>query len=239
MKKIFTVLMCVFTFALFSFAQNGWEKLKGPYGWQVDKIATGNSVVIAGTSSLGLYRSTDDGLTWSEANNGFWGATVSAVSYLNGFFFAGRDGTGSSGLLFRSDDNGDSWSQINTIDLTGISITSFCKNDNYIFAGTSGDKIFRSSDNGLHWTQTSNIFRSVTSVKCIGNNLFVGTSGGVYINQPITEMAGRYLHSLKTSGSMFQILLFLTVILSPHLKILFINTHLLTHSGLYYLTRLI
>ncbi len=201
MKTIYTILICVLTFTLFLSAQNGWEKLRGPYGWQVNNIAAGNSVVIAGTPQ-GFYSSADDGLSWSEANNGFWGADVSAICYLNGFFFAGVwDGTG-SGILFFSDDNGGSWAQINTINLAGVSITSFCRNDNYIFAGTSGNKIFRSSDNGIHWTLTNYNLQPVVSVKSIGSNLFAGTSGGgVYV----TTDNGDTWSALERPGGRFYV----------------------------------
>src|SRR5204862_1691556 len=51
-------------------AQGVWEKTAGPPGLKVNVIYKANGFVYAGTEKFGLYRSADDGITWSAANAG-------------------------------------------------------------------------------------------------------------------------------------------------------------------------
>ena len=47
-----------------------WEKTAGPPGVEVRVIYKANNIFYAGTATLGVYRSTDNGMSWSPANHG-------------------------------------------------------------------------------------------------------------------------------------------------------------------------
>src|SRR4051795_172852 len=47
-----------------------WEKTAGPPGIQTNVIFEANNTVYAGTETQGVYKSTDNGLTWVPANGG-------------------------------------------------------------------------------------------------------------------------------------------------------------------------
>src|SRR5438477_3904785 len=47
-----------------------WGKTAGPPGIEVKVIYRMNNIVYAGTETLGVYRSTDNGLNWVAANQG-------------------------------------------------------------------------------------------------------------------------------------------------------------------------
>src|SRR3982751_319409 len=51
-------------------AQTAWQKTAGPPGVDVTVIYKANNIVYAGTEKLGVYRSTDNGTSWSAANVG-------------------------------------------------------------------------------------------------------------------------------------------------------------------------
>lgn len=67
-------------------------------------VAVHDTMVFAGTSR-GLYRSSDDGVTWQSANTGLLDSTVTALNISGTTLFAGTSSRG----VHRSTNNGDSW----------------------------------------------------------------------------------------------------------------------------------
>jgi hypothetical protein len=78
----------------------------------------------------------------------YFGSILSLAINSNGDVFAGATGKG----IFRSSNNGDSWTLVNTWTAKSIAINS----SGYIFAGTSGGGMCRSTDNGASWAQVNN-----------------------------------------------------------------------------------
>jgi uncharacterized protein (TIGR03437 family) len=152
-----------------------------------------NDAIIAGTNGAGIYRSTDNGVTWSEANTGLPVGEARDVRSLlasGGAIFAGTNGAG----IYRSLDNGVTWSQINSGSLNRWSVSSLVKSGETIFAGTGsfvrdgnlilGSGIFRSSDNGATWGAANiglpDVSRTVTSLTVSGETVFAALTTGVY-----------------------------------------------------------
>ncbi len=167
--------------------------------------------IFAGTIGGGLFRSTDNGGTWTQMNVGLTSQVVNTLAInLSGHVFAGT----LFGGVYRSTNNGDSWTQINT-GLTNTSILSLMTFGSQIFTGTNGDGVFRSTNNGDTWTSVSigmtNSFVRSLAVSPQGQ-LFAGTIGsGVFrsndnggnwspINSGLTSLEVR---SLVVTGSGF------------------------------------
>src|SRR5262245_35078314 len=86
-----------------------WTKTSGPPGTNVNYFYNSGNILFAGTSSKGVYRSFDDGVTWQAANTGISNSSVFALISDAAFLYAGTN----SGV-FRSDDNGETWQAANT-----------------------------------------------------------------------------------------------------------------------------
>ena len=115
--------------------------------------------VFAGTTGCGdgVYRSTDNGDSWTLANTALTSTDVVAlaINSINGRaslpeFFLRCEGGG----IFRSTDNGDTWTERNraftAYDVDAVAINSA----SYIFAGANGG-IFRSTNGGDSWIDIS------------------------------------------------------------------------------------
>ena len=86
-----------------------------------------------------------------EQTNGPGGNIRSLAINSNGDIFAGT----TLGGVFRSTDNGDNWSPINT-GLTTTAVLALAINGSgEIFVGTFSGGVFRSSDNGDNWSAIS------------------------------------------------------------------------------------
>ena len=110
----------------------------------VQTMVTGrNGFIFAGTFHDSLYRSTDNGINWTRANNGLTDNRVwaLAVDSSDNFFAASTDG------IFRSSDDGGTWLPVRS----GRALTLAISPDNYIFAAVNG--LVRSTDDGITWTQ--------------------------------------------------------------------------------------
>ena len=76
MKNIIMILTTLLiTFSIN--AQDFWEKTNGPYGGHINTFAVDSSGrIFAGTAGGGIFRSTDNGESWTPKNNGLTATEV-------------------------------------------------------------------------------------------------------------------------------------------------------------------
>ena len=114
--------------------------------------STGN--IYAGTEGA-LYRSTNDGTSWTQLNLGIGSPYVLSLSVApSGVIFAGTaDNLYHQGNVFRSSDNGGTWTSVLENVMPVWSVVS--SDGLHIFAGTyttsEAAKIYRSTDSGSTW----------------------------------------------------------------------------------------
>jgi photosystem II stability/assembly factor-like uncharacterized protein len=145
------------------------------HDFEIKKIPPDNYYLFAATN-IGIYRSTDKGVSFHFSSNGIPGGTRAVAVSPNGNLFAASY----SNRVFISTNNGDSWEP------TGAGITHlhvwalFVNQNGDVFAGTNGHGIFRSTNNGLSWDEintglTGTYIRVITSSP--EGNLYAGTLG--------------------------------------------------------------
>ncbi|MHB8581410.1 MAG: T9SS type A sorting domain-containing protein [Ignavibacteriaceae bacterium] len=114
---------------------------------------------------------------WTQTN-GPYGGVINALSISTNAegessIFAGSNfGNG----IFRSTNNGASWTQVNTY----LAAHSFIASGTNIFEGNNGGGVYLSTDNGASWAPVNSglTCMDVWSFAVSGSNLFAGTSGG-------------------------------------------------------------
>jgi len=148
------------------------------YIWALAINAGGD--IFAGTSGGGVFRSSNNGDSWTEVTNDLTTTDVKALAInASGDIFAGTWAAG--GGVFRSSDNGDSWTKV-VNGLTYKTVVALAiDTSGDIFAGTWAAGVFRSSDNGDSWTQINSGLTN-TDVRALAINtygdIFAGTEGG-------------------------------------------------------------
>jgi uncharacterized protein (TIGR03437 family) len=155
---------------------------------EVNALVVLDEIIIAGTFGSGIYRSVDNGATWSAANSGlpniFNARYVNSMTATGGAIFVGTNGAG----IYRSLDNGVTWGEANSGLPAGSArfVVSMMATGGAIFAGTRGAGIYRSLDNGLTWGEANSGLptgdaREVYSLATNGGAIFAGTTGaGIY-----------------------------------------------------------
>src|SRR6266566_6254561 len=106
-------------------SQSFWAQTNGPPGGDGIALATNSSgTVFVGTQGGGIFRSSDNGETWTGVNNGLTDTNVRALAINNnGDIFAGTPGGG----VYRSTDNGENWTLIDN-GLTNTWVTALAIN---------------------------------------------------------------------------------------------------------------
>ena len=136
----------------------GWTQTNGPYGGTVGALhATPEGTLFAGTAEGGIFRSTDSGATWVPASEGLRiyqdsmfhiFPDISALAQKGNTLYAGT-----SGDLFYSTNNGDSWQQLTHFQrdwgISGVAIVG----DTVYIGRREQESIFFSNDDGKSWTQ--------------------------------------------------------------------------------------
>jgi photosystem II stability/assembly factor-like uncharacterized protein len=109
-----------------------------------------------------LYRSDDNGDTWQPSDSGMSGVTNAIAADPDS---AGTLYANGGPVLYRSTDDGMSWSACGSTDSTSAlsSVAVDPTNDSTIYAG-SPQGIFRSTDNCAHWTTISTNYADALSV---------------------------------------------------------------------------
>jgi photosystem II stability/assembly factor-like uncharacterized protein len=137
-------------------------------------LARKDSLVFAGTSELGMFRTRDNGNTWTQINNGiiYQADVISIGIHEESVYACTTKG------LYRTEDNGDNWVPVRPDEKTYYSIAF---NDPYIFTSLY-DSIIRSSDNGVTWvpanTGLTNPF--IISMAAKDSFVFAGAWNKVY-----------------------------------------------------------
>jgi hypothetical protein len=140
------------------------------YNKTVEGFAVSGNNIFAGTSYSGIYRSTDNGMTWAQ--------TAMTNNYYRCFAVDGNNiFAGGTGLYFTTN-NGANWTSLGL----NQSVISIGISGNTIYAGTEYAELWQSTNYGLNWVRLSICYPRVGSIAIDGNNIFIGGSEGVFLS---------------------------------------------------------
>lgn len=171
--------------AVFHSTNNGEKWLQNDIGstyFNITSMTQNNNQLLASTiynyhaNSYGeLFYSSDFGNNWVTVNWGSKNLQVSNVaSNNNNFYFCYYNS------LFESKDNCDSWHDLYSDDLNGI--TALALNNNHIYIAYKYGNFIVSNDYGLTWTHkfVNNIKKTINTIKAIGNVVIVSFDDATY-----------------------------------------------------------
>ncbi len=219
----FTVIFFIILsfFKTYGIAQDFWHAANGPNenGSFGHFVFNSSRHIFVGSSSDGVFLSTDNGDNWKKLNIN--GGTRSMAINLNGDIYVGNERG-----LFRSIDNGVTWNWA-SVGLPYPNVSTLAINTSGdIYSGTDSLGIFLSYDNGDTWSQVSNglpgyterniftFYLIRTLVINSSGHVFAGTrGGGVYrstdfgenwmaINVGLTEESIRAL-AINSNGDIY------------------------------------
>ena len=166
-----------------------WVPTNGPYRAAINAFAVSGTDLYVGTFGAGIFRSTDNGTTWTSLNNhlpwtslgggdtsldvtciAFKGANIFVGVYSIYDYLAG---------VFRSTNLGATWSRASS-GLWDNAINDFAVIGNCLFAATSGSGVYLSTDDGTTWKMSNTGLTNLTnnnSLAVRGTHLFVGNGG--------------------------------------------------------------
>lgn len=140
-----------------------------------------DDIIFAGTYGGGIYRSMDNGASWTDVTEEIAGyKIVSSLSTDGSNIYAGFGGKG----IYMSDDNGDNWLPINT-GMENSDIRSILVRDSNIYAAARSEGIYKSSDNGKNWRLLKNGISHLTFYSMAQNDstIYAGTMNGLFISK--------------------------------------------------------
>lgn len=162
-----------------------WQKAGNLKGKVTALITKPSGEIFAAIQKEGIYRSTDNGNSWVQVNNGLTNLTVNAMaSRVNGDIFAGTNGGG----MFISKDNGQSWTEINEGLMSPyiVAVSVNPSNGHLYIATDVYSTIYRSTNSGQNWEERSNGITNI-SVNNISiskeDELFACTFSGMFFSR--------------------------------------------------------
>ncbi|MDP4199639.1 MAG: hypothetical protein Q8922_03450 [Bacteroidota bacterium] len=182
-SKIFAA-SCYFGILKYSESTAKWELSGRPTPGEAgiaSLYSLHDSLLLAGTI-LGVFRSTDSGLTWFKSDNSALpdlstGWYVSQFAQKGEYLFAACHG------VFRSADYGISWQEVSGGLPTESSVTGIAAFGSKLFAGTDWYGLYCSIDDGASWSVTS-LQSDISAVTIHDSLIFAGTSyNGLFVSK--------------------------------------------------------
>jgi len=161
-------------FGLSNYAQ--WQQTNGPYGGNINCIATNGIDVYAGTC-CGFYKSSDNGLNWTAINTSWSNQGLVDIEMDGTIIYAGLG----NGNVYLSTDNGVNWTLTNP----GMSFTilnALDLIDHTLYAATYNG-LYVTTDSASSWTAMNlGVNCQVYSTAVSGSNIFAGIEHGVLLS---------------------------------------------------------
>ena len=188
--KISIPILLLILFNVQLFAQDYWQKINTPDSLQLSDVMVDEqgSIFICSWNTYGkggVYRSDDNGSSWTIKNSGFLYPPYTSILSLakddkNTIYAGGQ------GWIYKSLDHGESWINVNPAkNYCNNIIVIRCGYDSIILAGGGNmDGIVRSGDNGMTWKTVFDIshdgwYEEVTDIQ-------FGPTGVIYASTRIT-----------------------------------------------------
>lgn len=134
-------------------SQDFWEEIGNPNKGTVWSLALDTEGRIFAATDSGIYRSPDDGITWTRLNVqtvGRWDTGFLSVGPSGDIYASDAGGVG----FWHSSDHGESWTH-RALELGGATDIVFHTSGNILFK--AGNGIYRSTDGGTSWGLVSTI----------------------------------------------------------------------------------
>lgn len=185
MKRIIFILVLISLAK--SEAQNFWLKTNFPTDnsqlYSVYSMITNSSdELLAGTFAKGIFKSTDQGNTWSQSGlDGQW--VISFAKSSDGIIYAGSVGSTYGSGIFKSIDGGTSWTKV--LDLQGGINCVYVDSDGNVYVGlnysSSENGIYFSSNGGANWQNIFNDFANIyTIIRLKSGRILAASYGKIY-----------------------------------------------------------
>ena len=142
----------------------------------VSSMNTINGIIFAGTTLNGLYKSSDNGISW--VNSAFQGRPIYNITVIGADIYLSTIASTSIYEFYKSTDNGTTWNLLNTV--PNGKVISLSKVNNVLILGLEYGGVHLSSDNGLSWTHYLPPDINVYCFYKLNTRLFAGVSNGIY-----------------------------------------------------------
>jgi len=154
-----------------------------PVDARITSVFANGNAIYAGSAGNGIFKSTDGGTNWTAIDSGLGDMHISQLAVLGTRLFAVTL-TG----VFISDNDGTSWAADNS----GLeNVNCFAVVNGRLLAGTDDDGVHLSIDSGATWRSFNSGIPANTRVWSLiesGDNIFAGTSSGVWVTASATEV---------------------------------------------------
>lgn len=174
MKRIvFRVTLLTVVLLTSGTVQAQWELMYGPNGGRVEALLVDGTDLYAGMYYNFAFRSTDNGLQWTNVNDDEGAKEVRAFLLCEGNIYAGtRRG------VYRSSDKGATWDLMDN-GYIPRDVTCFAAIGSNVFAGTDNG-IYESTDEGENWTrlETGPNNKYIAALLCVDGIFYAATETG-------------------------------------------------------------
>jgi len=185
MNNLCSLFLTAILFCSFSFlGLSQWQQTDGPRGSRVIAYASEGDEIYVGTQYGGIFRSDNNGNSWSARNGAIGNFNVYALAMDGDKVYAGTNA--GWGGFFVSDDDGLTWTElgngwmnfaINCIAVSGLDL----------YVGTAGSGIRVSHDGGLTWAASlvgivPYLYFSTSDVKIDGDKVYCSINSKLYVS---------------------------------------------------------
>lgn len=151
-----------------------WEQIHNGMGsnYSVKTFTTLGNYIFAGTTSNGVYKSTNNGINWTSVNSGLTNQNVLSLTTNNNNLYAGTSGGG----IYQSTNNGDYWVAVSN-GLGNNTVNALLSKGTSIYSGTLFG-VYLTTNNGGMWVQSGLLNEDVRTLYLNGSTILAGTHGG-------------------------------------------------------------